>query len=172
MNPYSSLAKQALKIYLETGKIMKARKSMPRAMLEQKSGVFVTIEKGEELRGCIGTFLPVYANITEEIIHNAIAAGTEDNRFVPVNLSEIAELTFTVSLLSAPAKVQELEDLDPKKYGVIVRGEKTGRRGLLLPDLPGINTAEKQVMICLEKGGIDPQAEKVSLYRFTVQKYG
>ncbi len=172
MNPYSVLATKALKIYLETRRVMETPADLPKEMQERKAGVFVTIERGQELCGCIGTFLPIYANIAEEIIHNAIAAGTEDNRFFPVKLADIENLNFTVSILSPPEEVAGLDDLDPKKYGVIVKGEDTCRRGLLLPDLPGINTAEKQVMICLEKGGINPETEKVSLYRFTVEKYG
>jgi len=171
MNPYSALAREALKIYLETKKTIKPSSDLPEEMLTEKAGVFVTIESGEELRGCIGTFLPAYNNIAEEIIKNAIAAGTQDHRFLQVNISEISDLSFTVSILSDPEKVKDLEDLDPKKYGVIVKGESTNRRGLLLPDLPGVNTPDKQVAICLQKGGINPEEEKISFYRFTVKKY-
>jgi len=172
MNPYSRLAKQALKTYLEKGEIIKPLGKLPRKMLKEKSGVFVTLEKGKELRGCIGTSLPVYQNIAEEIIYNSIAAGSQDYRFLPVTLKEIDDLSFTVSLLSQPEKVKGLEDLDPRKYGVIVECEETGRRGLLLPALEGINTPDKQIAICLEKGGIDPRtSKKISLYRFTVQKF-
>lgn len=171
MSPYCQLAKKALKTYLETGKIITPPEDLALEMLEKKAGVFVTLEKDKELRGCIGTFLPVYKNIAEEIIHNAIAAGIQDNRFLPVGLEEIDNLNFTVSLLSPPEKVLLLDDLDPKRYGVIVQGNKTGRRGLLLPDLPGVDTSDKQVIICLEKGGINPNGEGISLYRFTVKKY-
>ncbi len=171
MNPYSALAREALKTYLETGEISKPPPDLPKEMVAKKAGVFVTIERGEELRGCIGTFLPVYSNIVKEIIKNAIAAGTRDNRFLPITISEIPDLSFTVSILSEPKKVEGLEDLDPKKYGVIVKGESTNRRGLLLPDLPGINTPDKQVTICLQKGGINPEEEKISFYRFTVKKH-
>lgn len=172
MNPYSSLAQKALKSYLETRQIIELPENLPEEMLIKQAGIFVTLEKGKELRGCIGTFLPVYNNIASEIIHNAIAAGIQDYRFLPVTSEEIPDLSFSVSILSKPEKVRGPEDLDPKKYGVIVHCEETGQRGLLLPDLEGVDTPEKQIAICLEKGGIDPtRSKKISLYRFTVKKY-
>jgi len=171
MNPYTALARKALRTYLESKKTVEPPQDLPKEMLEEKAGVFVTLEKDEELRGCIGTFLPAYNNIAEEVIKNAIAAGTRDNRFLPVIVSEIPKLSFTVSILSKPEQVEGLEDLDPKKYGVIVKGESTNRRGLLLPDLSGVDTPDKQVAICLQKGGINSEEEKVSFYRFTVKKY-
>lgn len=171
MNPYCALARQALKTYLETGRILAPPSDLPAEILDRKAGVFVTLEKGEELRGCIGTFLPASENIAEEIIRNSIAAGTEDNRFLPVQINEIDLLSITVSILSRPEEVAGLEDLDPRRYGVIVESPKTKRRGLLLPDLPGINTPDKQVEICMQKGGIAPVERKLNLYRFTVIKY-
>lgn len=171
MYPYSRLARQALQIYLEEGRVMKVTSDLPPALLSRKAGVFVTIEKRGSLRGCIGTFLPAYDSIAEEIIHNSIAAGTQDYRFPPVPLSEMDALRFTVSVLTKPELVRGLEDLDPRKYGVIVEAPRTKRKGLLLPDLEGINTPDKQVEICMQKGGIDPQEKKLKLYRFTVVKH-
>lgn len=171
MNPYSALAKRALQHHLETGAILTPPQDLPAAMLKKRAGVFVTIEKGEELRGCIGTFLPVCSNLAQEIIRNSIAAGTQDYRFSPVQREELDLLSFTVSLLSTPEKVDSLDDFDTRKYGMIMESPLTKRRGLLLPNLPGVNTPDQQIEICRQKGGIGPDTEEITLYRFTVIKY-
>jgi len=150
---YVSLARQSLEHYLMTAKILKFYAlSLPYEMLNSKAGVFVSIKKKGKLRGCIGTIDPIRENIAEEIIYNAISAGTEDNRFEPIERSELAELTISVDVLSQPRKVSSLSELDAKKYGVIVR---SGRRtGLLLPDIEGVNTPQEQIEIALGKANI------------------
>ncbi|MDR3592167.1 MAG: AmmeMemoRadiSam system protein A [Negativicutes bacterium] len=136
--------------------------------LTGKAGVFVSLKKHGQLRGCIGTFAPTQVNIAAEIIQNAVSAGTQDPRFPPVDPVELPELTISVDILSEPERVDGLADLDPKRYGVIVR---RGRRsGLLLPDLEGVDRVEEQVAIAMQKAGIPP-AEEIELYRFSVTRY-
>ncbi len=172
MNVYLQLAKMAIEKYITEGKVVEPPANLPKEMLEKKSGVFVTIYKGEkkELRGCIGTYLPCEENIAKEIIRNAIVAATEDYRFGPVRKSELPLLSYSVYLLNPPEKVQNQKELDPKIYGILVKTED-GRSGLLLPDLKGVDTIEKQISIACQKGGIDPVTDKISLYRFSVKKY-
>lgn len=126
---------------------------------------FVTLKKDGELRGCIGTTEPWRENLAQEIEHNAIAAGTEDPRFWPVEDNELASLTFSVDILGEMEKIQSLEDLDPWRYGVVVRGR--GRTGLLLPHLEGINTAVEQVNIAKQKAGLGLE-EPIEMWRFEV----
>ena len=179
------LAKLVVENYIKEGKIISPPDDLPQEFLERKSGVFVTIEKESELRGCIGTYLPTRINIAEEIIHNAIAAATEDHRFGPIRKEEIPYLTYTVYILGEPKLVKNIEGLDPKKFGIIVKttpfaypnedvvfdGHAPFKSGLLLPDLDGIDTIEKQISIACQKGGINPAKEKIIIYRFTAEKH-
>lgn len=172
MNLYCQLAKNAIKNYLENGSAIDPPKDLPENFCKDKSGVFVTIEKGKELHGCIGTYLPTKENIAQEIISNAIAAATKDYRFQAVTLDELDKLTFTVSLLSEPESIDSLEKNDPKTYGLIVRCPDSPHKcGLLLPDLEGIETPQQQFLICCQKGGINPEKDTVALFRFKVEKY-
>jgi len=113
-------------------------------------------------------FLPTTENVATEIIRNAIAAATEDPRFPPLGPQELEELDISVDVLSQPEPVEGLEELDPKKYGVIV--ESGWKRGLLLPDLEGVDTVEQQLSIAMAKAGITPD-EPVKIYRFRVERY-
>jgi uncharacterized protein (TIGR00296 family) len=146
----------------------------------------VTIEKNGELRGCIGTYLPTKENIAKEIIHNAIAAATEDYRFDSVREEELPHLSCTVYILSEPELVKDVSELDSKKFGVIVKtvpitfpdrtdvvfdGHAPYKTGLLLPDLERVNTVEQQITIACQKGGIDLSQEKIFIYRFTVERH-
>ena len=153
-------------------------------LFRSKAGTFVTIEKNGNLRGCIGTYLPTRKHIAEEIIYNSIAAATEDYRFGPVENEELPYLSYTVYILNEPELVKDIKELDPKKYGIIVKtvpisssgdvvfdGHFVAKTGLLLPDLEGIDTIEKQISIACQKGGIDPVREKILIYKFTVEKY-
>ena len=160
------LAKESIRRYLKTGKIMKTPKDLPPEMTE-RHGAFVSLHEFGALRGCIGTFLPSYKNLAEEIIHNAKAAAMDDPRFPELESYELEDLTISVDVLSEPEPAEE-KDLDPKKYGIIV--ERGGRRGLLLPDLEGVDTVKQQISISKRKAGI-PQSEPVKLYRFTVKRY-
>lgn len=170
MNPLVVLAESAVESYIKDGKVIEIPKDLPKEFLVKKSGVFVTIEKDGELRGCIGTYLATRKNIAEEIIYNAVAAATEDFRFGPIQEKELGSLEYTVYILNPPEQIKDIKELNPKKYGIIVKsGAKTG---LLLPDLEGVNTCEQQIAICCQKGGINLAKEKIAVYKFTVEKYG
>lgn len=162
-----TLARDSLKYFVETGKILPAPAVLP-VELEGQAGVFVSLKKHGNLRGCIGTFQATRQNKAVEIIYNAISAGTEDPRFPPVQISEIDDIVFSVDILGQPESVESLEQLDVQKYGVIVRrGRKSG---LLLPMLEGVDSVEEQVGIAMQKAGISPH-EEIELYRFTVTRY-
>ncbi len=162
-----TLARESLTYYLKQGRLMDKPAELPE-FLQGRAGVFVSFKKGEQLRGCIGTFEPTQPTIAEEIIQNAVSAGTEDPRFWPIELAELPELEVSVDVLEAPEQIDSIDELEPKTYGVIVR--KGRRSGLLLPDLEGVDTVTEQVSIAMQKAGIRPE-EEIDLYRFTVTRY-
>jgi len=136
--------------------------------MKKKAGVFVSIKKHGSLRGCIGTYIPQTENIATEIIQNAISAATRDPRFPPVVVNELASLSYSVDVLSLPERAKSIKDLDPIRYGVLVK--YGAKRGLLLPDLEGIDTTDEQIRIAKLKAGI-PQDVDVELYRFAIKRY-
>ena len=163
------LAKKTVETFIKKGEIISPPEDLPKEFLEKKAGTFVTIEKNGNLRGCIGTYLPTRENIAQEIIQNAIAAATEDYRFGPIQEKELSSLSYTVYILSEPELVRDIKELDPQKYGIIVKTET--KTGLLLPDLEGVDTIEQQLSITCQKGGIDPEKDHIIIYRFTAKKY-
>ncbi|NLX70859.1 MAG: AmmeMemoRadiSam system protein A [Clostridiales bacterium] len=165
---YVSLARRSLESYIRTGKIIEPDADLPGEMLEEKAGVFVSIKKNGQLRGCIGTVEPVRDNIAEEIIYNAISAGVRDPRFMPVDASELDDLVYSVDVLTKPEPIDSEDELDPKRYGVIVKSG--GRSGLLLPNLEGVNTVREQIEIALQKAGIRSY-EHYDLERFEVIRH-
>jgi len=208
MNIYVSLAKLAVESYIKDKKIISPSENLPEEftgsefakLLNKKSGIFVTIEKGKQLRGCIGTYLATKENVAEEIIHNAIAAATEDYRFGSIQREELPELSYTVYILNKPKLVLEKDisdppkiffeklrraGLDPKKCGILVKtmpilepgtdvasnSHTPPKSGLLLPDLEGVDTIEQQIFIACQKGDINLTVEKIIIYKFTVEKY-
>jgi len=136
--------------------------------MKGRAGVFVSLKKKGELRGCIGTFAPTTESIAEEVIRNAIESATRDPRFPPVIKEEIPELEISIDVLTEPVKVASVKELDAKRFGVIVKSGM--KRGLLLPDLEGVNTPEEQVAICRKKAWINDD-EPVELYKFEVKRY-
>ncbi len=140
------------------------------ALLARPAACFVSLKEHGELRGCIGTLAPTRADLAHEICANAISAATADPRFPHVRPEELGELVLDVDVLSEPEPVDFLADLDPKVYGVIV-STKDGRRGVLLPDLAGVDTVEEQVGIAARKGGIDAATERLFIERFTVERH-
>ncbi len=166
LSPLVKLAKKATETYIKERKIYHPTDLAPE--MKDKSGVFVCIKKDGDLRGCIGTFEPTQANVAQEIVSNAINTATSDPRFDPVRPDELKSLDYTVDVLTQPEPISGPEQLDPRKYGVIV--ESGYRRGLLLPDLEGVDTVEEQIEISRQKAGIGPN-EPVKLYRFEVKRY-
>jgi len=165
-SPQVKLARETIESYISRGEVPKPKNIPPE--MKGKAGVFVSIHKEGELRGCIGTIEPSEENIAEEIVRNAISASTSDPRFFAVTPDELPQLDINVDVLTEPELVTSEKDLDPKKYGAIV--ESGWKRGLLLPDLEGVDTVKKQLEICRMKAGIDPN-EPVKLYRFEVKRY-
>lgn len=165
---YVRLARLSLETYIRTGKYSKIPDGLPEEMTKKRAGVFVSLKKYGELRGCIGTISPVTGSIAEEIIRNAVSAGVEDPRFPAVREDELPDLVYSVDVLSEPEPVSSLDELDVKRYGVIVSSGR--RRGLLLPDLEGVDTVEKQISIAKRKAGIYDN-EDVKIERFEVVRH-
>ncbi len=166
LSPLVKLAKEALESYVRERAVVQPKALAPE--MRDRAGVFVCIKKEGELRGCIGTFEPTQNNIAEEVVANAISTATHDPRFEPVKPSELKDLEYTVDVLTHPEPVENKDQLDAKRYGVIV--ESGYRRGLLLPDLEGVDTVDDQIDISRQKAGIGPD-EPVQLYRFEVKRY-
>ena len=139
-----------------------------------RAGAFVSLhEKNGELRGCIGTIQPVHENLAQEIIENAISAATRDPRFMPLSARELDSLDISVDVLTEPEPIDSIHGQDPKIHGLIVQSKQNPwQRGLLLPDLEEIDTAEKQLFYTrVHKAGISDPNEPVELFRFQVKRY-
>jgi AmmeMemoRadiSam system protein A len=168
MHPLVELARETVEQYTKTGRIPEKPEKLDELM-SKKAGVFVSLKKHGQLRGCIGTIEPVTECVAAEIIRNAVSAATEDPRFMPVDEDELDGLDYSVDVLTTPETVKDISELDPNKYGVIVR--KDLRRGLLLPDLEGVDTVEIQLSIALQKAHISPNEEDIEIQRFEVVRY-
>lgn len=183
MNPYCRLAKKAVEKYVKEGEKITSSSDLPDKLLKQKRGVFVTLKKEGKLRGCIGTIAATKENIAQEIIANAIAAANRDPRFAIVSEEELNQLSYTVYILSKPEPIEEISQLNPKKYGIIARAypkdvtkkefqaQKPSKQGLLLPNLEGIDTTRKQLNAVCRKAGIEPSEEAIALFRFETEKH-
>ena len=166
LHPVVGLAKETVEGYIREHKTPKPRELTPE--MKEQAGVFVSLHKHGQLRGCIGTFEPKEKNVAEEIIANAISSSTGDPRFPPVTVDELDDLEYSVDVLTKPEPVTDISQLDHKKYGVIV--ESGWKKGLLLPDLEGVDSVEEQIAICRLKAGIQAD-EPVNLYRFQVRRF-
>lgn len=165
---YRALARKSLEYTLAEGADLPLPKGLPEDMVINKAGVFVSLYKNDRLRGCIGTIAPFTQCVALEIIRNAVSAGLNDTRFDPVSPSELPYLTYKVDVLSEPESISGPEELDVKKYGVIVTcGSK---RGLLLPNLEGVDTVKEQIDIARRKAGIS-EGIKMELERFEVTRH-
>ena len=165
---YVSLARKSLEYYIKNKKQMKIPNNLGKDLTDKRAGVFVSIKKDGKLRGCIGTIDPVQSSVAEEIIKNAISAGTRDPRFPVVYEEELKDLVYSVDILKEAEEVDSIDQLDVEKYGVIV--SKGFRRGLLLPNLEGITSPEEQVKIALQKAGIN-EKEDYTIERFEVERH-
>jgi AmmeMemoRadiSam system protein A len=162
---HAALARRAIEEYLRSGRVIDPPSEPP---FDEPSAAFVSLHRGPDLRGCIGSILPGADTLGEEIVTMAIQAATKDPRFPPLTVDELDDLEISVDVLSAPESVDGIEHLDPSVYGVIVTSGF--RRGLLLPDLDGVDDARTQVDIARRKAGIGPN-EPVSLERFRVERF-
>lgn len=165
---YVQLARKTVETYVKTGKVIDLPSDVPDEFISTKAGAFVSLHIGDRLRGCIGTYAPYYPDLGEEIIHNAIAACSSDPRFPPVEANELNEITYSVDVLSGLIRVMDIKELDVKKYGIVVQhGHK---RGLLLPDLEGVDTIEEQIKIAKQKAQMDKD-ENCTIYKFTTTRH-
>ncbi|MBQ3972364.1 MAG: AmmeMemoRadiSam system protein A [Selenomonadaceae bacterium] len=162
------LARLSLETFVRTRGYAKLPENLPKELTDRKAGAFVSLKKDGRLRGCIGTILPTQSSLAEEILQNAVSAGLHDTRFSPVQPSELPELVYSVDVLGEPEPIDSPKELDVHRYGVIV--QCGNRRGLLLPDLAGVDTIEQQIDIARKKGNIRPD-EKVQLWRFEVVRH-
>ena len=167
-DPYVRLARETVELWVLERKTPDVPEWATAEMKQNRAGVFVSIHRDGKLRGCIGTFLPTRENIAREIIANAVSASTRDPRFEAIGPDELKWLEINVDVLSAPEKISGREELDVKKYGVIV--SSGSRRGLLLPDLDGVDTVDEQVDIARRKGGIR-EGDPITLERFEVVRH-
>ena len=170
MDKYVQLAKNTIEKYIKESEIYSpSEDELTDEMSSKRAGVFVSIHKKGDLRGCIGTIAPTCKNIADEIVSNAIAASTRDPRFNPIRTEELDSLEINVDVLSPEEPIDSPEQLDVKRYGVIV--EKGYKRGLLLPDLDGVDTVEEQIAIAKQKAGLDLTESGVKMYRFEVVRH-
>jgi AmmeMemoRadiSam system protein A len=160
------LARLALETYVRTGKVMPVPAGT--SLSREIAAAFVSLKIDGKLRGCMGTVEAAHKNLAAEIIANAISAGTADPRFKPVERQELDQLEYGVDVLSKPEEISSPQELDCKKYGVIVQSGH--RRGLLLPDLEGVDSVQEQLAIALQKAGILP-GQRHRIFRFTVRRY-
>jgi AmmeMemoRadiSam system protein A len=164
------LAIDALTLYVRENRVM----APPEDLLAQfpglcgRAGVFVSLKKSGELRGCLGTIEPVRETIAHEIVENAVSAASRDPRFPPVEAMELMELAVSVDVLNLPERVVGLDALDTERFGVIVKCGDL--RGLLLPALEGITSVDQQVAIARQKAGLC-DTDVVELWRFEVTRY-
>lgn len=165
-HPLARLAREAVETFVRQGRVIEPAE--PSGEMLEQAGAFVSIKKRGELRGCIGTLEATQANLALEVVRNAIDSATRDPRFLEVTPEELDELSYSVDVLSPAEPVTGPEELDPKRYGLIVR--LGPRRGLLLPDIEGVSTVEEQISIAKAKAGILPE-ESPELLRFTVRRY-
>ena len=165
---YVRLARLSIETYIKTGMVIKPNNDLPAEMFNTRAGCFVSLHANGQLRGCIGTIEATKSNLALEIIHNAISASTQDPRFNPVTVNELTSLEISVDVLGKPETIPDPSSLDVKRYGVIV--SKGLRRGLLLPNLEGVDTIEQQVNIAKQKAGLDLD-EDCSYQRFEVVRH-
>ncbi|MBI5197797.1 MAG: AmmeMemoRadiSam system protein A [Nitrospirae bacterium] len=171
-HPIVQLAKAAVAEYLLSGTLLQPLMGKLPAELGEKGATFVSLKKGGRLRGCMGTFQPVTPTIAQEVVYNAVNAATRDPRFSPVTLRELEEIRFSVDVLTPPEPVDSTAFLNPRRYGVLV--EQGLQRGLLLPDLEGVDTVEHQLEIAQQKAGIEPAhgvGDPIKIFRFEVRRY-
>lgn len=162
-----NLAKKTIEEYILHGRMYEIDEELSEE-LKREAGVFVTLKKNGDLRGCIGTIRPTQKNIAAEVQKNAISAAEHDPRFPAVSGDELSEINYSVDIIGEMEKVDNKENLNPDKYGIMVKGGH--QTGLLLPDLEGIDTIEKQINIARKKAGLNKN-DDIEIYRFEVKRY-
>ena len=167
LHPYISLARESIHHYLDHHEKLSCPTPLPED-LQTRSGVFVSIKKCKQLRGCIGTLEPCEPNLAMEIIENALKAALQDPRFSPITVEELQDLSYSIDVIRPLEKVSTAEELNPAIYGLVVRNN--GKQGVLLPGLEGVDSIEEQIQICRAKGKI-PDEDSIEMYRFKVDRF-
>ena len=168
-DPWVRLARLSLETFVRTGKQLDVLpEGLPAEMTTRAAGAFVSLHAKGQLRGCIGTTGPTTESVAWEIVQNAVSACSRDPRFDPVRADELNSLEYSVDILGEPEPVSSQTELDVRRYGIIV--SCGGRRGLLLPDLEGVDTVEQQIEIARRKGGIS-SGERYTLERIEVVRH-
>ena len=169
IDPHIALARLSVETFVKTGRPAALPDDVDPALLSRRAGVFVSLHEHGDLRGCIGTISATTRSIAEKIIQNGISACSRDPRFPAVRPEELDYLDYSVDVLGDAEPIDSPDQLDPKRYGVIVT--KGWKRGLLLPNLDGVDTVGYQLMIAKQKAGIDPADDDVELERFEVVRH-
>jgi len=169
IDPHIALARLSVETYVRTGRPAELPGNVPEELLNRRAGVFVSLHEHGNLRGCIGTIMATTGSVAEEILRNGICSSTEDPRFPPVRPDELDYLEYSVDVLGDAEPVDSPDQLDPHRYGVIVT--KGWKRGLLLPNLDGVDTVEDQLAIAKSKAGLSPRDDDVHLERFEVVRH-
>lgn len=165
-----ALARRAVETYVLKRLVYVPNSPTLSTILQQAAGCFVTIKTFDrELRGCIGTITPTQLTLADEIIVNAISAATRDPRFQPISTEELTQIHYSIDVLDK-LEPTNFEDLDPRIFGVIVEDETGSRRGVLLPQIKGIESAEQQVKIAARKADISIH-QSLRLFRFRVLRF-
>ena len=162
------LARQTVESFVRGSAEPAVPDGLPEELTGRSAGVFVSLKLGGKLRGCIGTTAATQESIAEEIFCNAISACSEDPRFAPVSPDELDRIVYSVDVLGPTERIDSMEQLDVKRYGVIVVSGY--RKGLLLPNLEGVDTIEEQIKIAKRKAGI-PEDERCRMERFEVVRH-
>jgi AmmeMemoRadiSam system protein A len=165
---YTRLARQTVEAFVKTGQVPPIPDDLPEEMQKERAGVFVSLKIQSKLRGCIGTISAVTGSVAEEIQRNAVSACSQDPRFEPVTADELERIHYSVDVLGKAERVESVSQLDAKRYGVIVTSGY--RKGLLLPNLEGVDTVEEQLRIAKQKAGI-PESERCRMERFEVVRH-
>ncbi|MEG0790401.1 MAG: AmmeMemoRadiSam system protein A [Gordonibacter sp.] len=169
VDPFVKLARASVESFVRVGRLIDLPANLPPDLADARAGVFVSLHKDGDLRGCIGTIEPVTGSVAEEVIRNAVAAASNDPRFSPVSVDELGSLSYSVDVLFPPEPIEGLDELDVARFGVIVG--KGSQRGLLLPNLDGVDSVEQQVDIAKRKAGISVDEGGVQLARFEVVRH-
>ena len=170
-HPLVDLARRTIEAFVRNGREAEPPENLTPEM-QRRAGAFVTLHHRGQLRGCIGTIEPICENVANEVIRNAISAATRDPRFPPHTTHELADREVKVDVLGEPTLVSSSDELDPKRYGLIVQSvREPWKRGVLLPDLEGIESVEKQIFWTRHhKAGITDPDEPVQMFRFEVMR--
>ena len=168
-DPLVDLARRTVESYVRGGTTPPAE--LPAGVGLERSGVFVSLHLPDgSLRGCIGTVGSTRPDVAQEIVNNAVCAATRDPRFPPLRPEELPGLDISVDVLGRPEPVEDITELDPKRYGIIIKAAD-GRQALLLPDLEGVDTVQQQISIACRKGYIDPERDSYDIFRFEVERH-